>query len=550
MIIELGQSLLERSLYLVFPAFFLVLLVLAVVFKTFPTPRAMLVFAIAAVASGLGFVFENDFPQFPIYLVDAVVVGALVWDWITVMKAGRGVTVSRTTEEVAALGRPHDVSILLTNPSRKGFVCDVVDDTSSYAQSTPPLAQIDSLATVGEEKEHNAGKNFAYFRAHVVPAASCERLNYRLLWNRRGVFSLEFVAVRFIGVLKCWRRYEKFPCRSTFKVYPNLCQLSRQELFARKSQFLMPGVRKMRRVGQDAEFERLRDYNLDDQYKFIDWKATARRSKLIVRDFQTTRNQRVIIALDAGRMTMNRSNGISLFDCALNSTLALAYIALRQGDEVGCLVFSDDIKVFVPPRGGASHMNAITRGVFDVFPERVESRYDRAFSYLKTHSSKRALIVLATNVLDQRNADQIQKCMTGLTGAHLPLGLFLRERSLFDCVEKYDEIEEGVRASSSVKVNALATNSSKKLALWLRQYQEADPVDEIEKMFKYDGRVLAKQPEDLFFQAAAASEILNWRRKTIANLEARGVLSLDVFPEDATAPLVNKYLEIKARKLL
>ncbi|MGI6400812.1 MAG: DUF58 domain-containing protein [Thermoguttaceae bacterium] len=551
MIGELAKGLAERSLYLVFPAFFFLFAIAGAAFKTYPAPRAIAVFAVAVFASALGFIFESDFPQGLVLAVSIAASLTLLVDWLFVLFVGRDVTAVRNTEEVAALGRPHNVEIVLSNRGKRPITCEVVDDSCVFATSMEALATIDALASVDtDEVDLASGKNFAYFARRSIPGESRELLNYRLLWSRRGVFQFKFVALRFSGPLRLWRRYKKVSCESTFRVYPNLCQLSRQELFARKNQFLMQGVRRTRRVGQDSDFERLREYTPDDQYKFIDWKATARHNKLIVRDFQATRNQRVIIALDAGRMTMNRSGGITLFDCALNSTLALAYIALRQGDEVGCLVFSDEIKVFVPPRGGASHMNSIIRGVFDAFPERVESRYDRAFAYLKTHSTKRALIVLATNVLDERNAEQIQACMTNLCSAHLPLGLFLRERSLFDAVERFDKIEEGVRVGSDSQVNPVAASSSGKLSLWMKQYRDADPVDELERAFKYDGRVESSALEDIYFQAGAAAQILNWRRKTLANLEARGVLALDVFPEDATAPLVNKYLEIKARKLL
>ena len=551
MIVEIARGLFERSLYLVFPALFLLFVVVGWAFKTYPTPRAIALFAVATLGAAFGFVFEGGFPEALVFFVDAVVVIALAADWLSVLLTGRGVSVVRQTEEVAALGRPHETTLIVSNASNRETSCEVVDDSSPYALSMPPLANIDALAArPSEADEIDVRKNFAFFTRRTIPAKSSETFEYRLLWNRRGVFQFEFVCLRFSGALKFWRRYKRIPCASTFRVYPNLCQLSRQELVARKSQFLLQGVRRTRRIGQDSEFERLRDYTLDDQYKFIDWKATARHNKLIVRDFQTVRNQRVIIALDAGRMTMNRSNGITLFDNALNATLALAYIALRQGDEVGCIVFSDDVKVFVPPKGGASHMNSLIRGVFDVFPERVESRYDRAFAYLKRHASKRALVVLATNILDQRNAEQIQSFMTGLCGAHLPLGLFLRERSLFDAVERFDEMEEGARASSGAGINSKAVEASNRLALWAKQYREADPVDELERLFRQDGRIESNSPEDAFFQAGAASEVLNWRRRTLAYLEARGALSLDVFPEDATAPLVNKYLEIKARKLL
>lgn len=550
MINELASGLAERSPYLVFPAMFLLLAFLAFAFKTYPSPRAVLLFSVAVLVSLLRFVFEDSFSAALAYTVDFLTVGVLLADWFSVLPVGRGVTARRTTEEVVALLQPRDVELVLTNSSKRRVVFDAVDDSSPFATATPPLEDVDALIRPDVREEVFVGGNAAYFGRRTLAAGKSESLKYRLRWNRRGVFRLEFVALRFSGIFNCWRKYKKTPCVSTFRVYPNLGQPPRQEIFARRNQALARGVRRIRRVGQDTEFERLREYTRDDQFKFIDWKATARCGKLIVRDFEATRNQRVIIALDAGRMTMNRSRGITLFDYALNSSLTLAHIALRQGDEVGILVFSDDVIAFIPPRGGASHMNAIVRGVFDVFPERVEARYDRAFAYLKRYSSKRALVVLATSVLDQRNADQIQSCMTGLVGEYLPLALFFREHSLFDPVERFDEFETGVRRSGTEPTKSAPSRSSNKLSFWLKQYREADPVDELERLFRYDAPRAPENPEDQFFQAGAASQILNWRGRAIADLEARGVLALDIFPEDATAPLVNKYLEIKARKLL
>ncbi|MGN0931228.1 MAG: DUF58 domain-containing protein [Thermoguttaceae bacterium] len=546
----LAGELVARALYLVFPGIFLFFLLLAVVFKTYPSTRAILLLCVDVFISIISMVLGNAFPYFLTYGVDLLVLSLLIADWIPLLAIRRDIVARRETESVAALGRPHPVTIVVENHGRRTIRFEMTDDTSSYATTLPPLETLEEL-TQEQFQDFSPRKSenpYAHsrFRMRFLGGDSKETFSYRLLWNSRGIFSFEFVALRFLGPLGLWRKYRKLPCKSEFHVYPNLCQLARQDFWARKSELLMPGVRRSRRVGLDAEFERLRDYTTDDQYKFIDWRATARRNKLTVRDFQTSRNQRVILALDAGRMMMNRSEGLSLFDGALNATLALAYIALRQGDEVGCLVFSNEVKRFIPPQGGASHINSIIRGVFDVFPEQVESRYDRAFGYLKTHSPKRALVVLATNVLDQRNAEQTRQCLVNLCGAHLPLGLFLREHSLFDAVERYEDLDREIREGALLK-NSLASG---RLALYQEQYREQAPVDEIERYFKNDGDVLSQRPEDVFFRAGAAAEILNWRRETLINLEARGVLTLDVFPEDATAPLVNKYLEIKARSLL
>jgi uncharacterized protein (DUF58 family) len=174
----------------------------------------------------------------------------------------------------------------------------------------------------------------------------------------------------------------------------------------------------------------------------------------------------------------------------------LSYVALRQGDSVGMLSFSDTIHDYVPPRGGMSQMNRLLHVAFDRFPRLVESRYDLAFRYLNAHCRKRALVVLVTNVIDEVNAGQIERQLGALTGQHLPLGVLLKDHHLCDAAD----------------------------------------------VVKPTGKAL--------YRAAAAADILLWRCQVLRDLKSRGVLTLDVFPEDLTAPLVNEYLKIKARHLL
>ena len=549
-ITQIANLLAEYILYLAFPAILTPFLVIALALKAYPTRRAVLLFLLPTLAATLNFIAQGTRAITVVALIaDGFVLCLLALDLFSIIKLGKTISVERRTESIASLGQPQDVQLVVANNGDRSVTLEFVDDASPSSRALPPRSA-DNLLEEENADYQALARPTAVFKSRTLAPHSQELVEYRILWTQRGFFSLEFVALRLTSLGKLWIKYQNKPARTDFQVFPNFCQLSQLGLLARKSQLSILGVRRARRIGQDAEFERLRDYTLDDQYKFLDWKASARLNKLIVRDFQTTRNQRIILALDAGRMTMNLSRGITLFDFALNSTLALAYIALKQGDEVGFLVFSNDVKRYVPPRGGVSHMNTLIRAVFDVFPERVESRYDRAFAYLKTHSRKRALVVLATNVLDERNATQIEACMTNLVGSHLPLGLFLREHSLYDAIDQYAELEQNVRASAYNEKETGNHGVVAKLERAAAQYRELDPTDEIDSMLWNSDVEEKPEPEDLFFRAGAAAEILNWRRKTLVSLEAKGALTLDVFPEEATAPLINKYLEIKARRIL
>ncbi len=273
-------------------------------------------------------------------------------------------------------------------------------------------------------------------------------------------------------------------------------QLAEYELLARTNRLSLLGVRRTRKIGQDNEFERLRDYSRDDNPRQIDWRATARRNKLTVKDFQANQSQRIIFLIDCGRMMTNEAEGLSLLDHALNAMLMLSYIALTRGDSVGLICFSDEIHSFVPPKSGAKHMNRLLHASFDQFPRLVESRYDQAFLHLTTNCRKRSLVVLVTNVIDEVNSLQVEQYLGNIVGRHLPLGVLLRDYRLFEAAD------------------------------------QEQPV----------GKEL--------FRAAAAAEILTWRHQVITDLIHKGVLSLDVFPEQMTAPLINAYLEVKARHLL
>jgi uncharacterized protein (DUF58 family) len=310
---------------------------------------------------------------------------------------------------------------------------------------------------------------------------------------------LRYVYVKIDSRLRLWAAYYRLPCLTVISVYPDMKQIAEYDLLAKTNRLSQKGVRRVRKIGQDNEFERLRDYTKDDNYKHIDWRTTARRRKLTVKDFQSSQTQRIIFMVDCARMMTGQSDNLSMIDHAFNAMLMLSYIALKQGDSVGLLNFSDSIHNFVPPRNGIGHINRLLHASFDQDARYVEARYDRAFLYVKQRCSKRSLVVLITNVIDEINAQQVLQYTTNLTGQHLPLCLLIKDHDLFDVVDEYSP-----RRSS----------------------------------------------ESAIYKAAAAATIVNWRREVLTQMKHRGVLALESFPEKMTAQLINQYLEIKARHLL
>ena len=456
------------------PLFYLLLLIvpLAVLARwrrAYPSRRLVV---LAIVPAGVSFGLLLWTGMWPVVLaVDVVALGWGVADLLT-MPGKKAFAIERQALRIASLQKPHHVTLTVLNRSAGEYTVALRDGYPPSFTATPPE-----------------------FELRLAPRTRAT-MHYDLLASRRGAFTLETTHLRVESRWRLWVRYLEYRVETAINVYPDMKQLAEYAVLARTNRLSLVGVRRTRRVGQDNEFERLRDYTRDDVYKHIHWRSTARRNKLTVKDFQANQSQRILFLVDCGRMMTNEAAGLSLLDHALNAMLMMSYVALRQGDSVGLLCFSDEIDSFVPPRGGMRQMNQLLHASFDRYPRLVESRYDEAFLYLSAHCRKRALVVLVSNVIDEVNANQIQQYLQSFVGRHLPLAVLLRDRVLFDAADHHPMSDEEL------------------------------------------------------FRTAAAAEILSWRQQVLADLSAKGVLSLDVFPDELTAPLVNQYLDIKARHLL
>lgn len=386
--------------------------------------------------------------------------------------AGKTLIAERSIPRTVSINIATDTEFTLLNRSGRTFRGSARDDVPESFVSNPESHEL------------------------YLPPLAKVTFRRKVTGQRRGAFTFQRVDVVTNSPLRLWRRYLSIPVESRVNVYPDMKQLAEYAILARTDRLSLIGVRKTRRVGQDSEFERLRDYSLDDNYRHIDWRTTARRNKLTVRQFQSDQSQRVMFLLDCGRMMTNERSGMSLLDHSLNAALMMSYVALAQGDSVGMLCFSDSIHAYIPPRGGKNQMNRLLQAGFDQNPRLVESRYDQAFLHLSNHCKRRTLVVLMTNLIDEVNANQVVDYLGNLVGRHLPLGVLLRDRQMFDAADHPSE----------------------------------DP--------------------DQLYRSAVAAEILCWRDQVIRDIRHRGSLVLDVFPEEMTAPLVNQYLQVKAQHLL
>ena len=319
--------------------------------------------------------------------------------------------------------------------------------------------------------------------------------SYRLRAMERGPHALDEHWVRYPTPGGFWIRQLKLPARDDLRVYPDVQAVRHFELLARTNKDLMTSrVTKMR--GGDTEFERLRDFLPDDEWRRIDWRATARRRKLTVREYQIEKNQSLVFMLDCGRMMTAVWDDLTALDYALNATLMLSHVAIRRGDQVGLIAFDETVTRLMKPRGGTSASNQIIQTTYDLFPKMVEADYESAFRTLKLHVRKRTLVVFMTHAIDEQTATRIKRLSRDLLPTHLPLVVLLKDRALVERAH--------MRASNS---------------------------------------------EEICTQAAAA-EMLLWRDRVQTELIRSGVLVLDVLHHQLTGALVSRYLEVKARGLI
>jgi uncharacterized protein (DUF58 family) len=378
------------------------------------------------------------------------------------------VTVHRVVPAVLSIGKPNVVTLEVRSSARRKLDVQVTDDLFDTATSADLPIRLKLSAR---------GKETARYR--VVPA-------------KRGAHALGDHHVRYLSPLGLWIRQLDVPAADRVKVYPDVQAVRAYELMAQRDKD-PAAIRASRKRGGESEFERLREYRRGDEFRSIDWKATARRQKLISREYQLESNQSVLFLLDAGRLMTARAEDLSLFDHALNATLMLSHVAARAGDRVGLLAFADAIKSYAPPAGGAGAARQVIQAGYDLHPDLVETNYAAAFEHVGLRVRKRSLVVLFTQVVDDVAAAELLRLMRGVMPRHLPLMVLLRD----------------------VEVDALVEGAG------------VDP-----------------------YVRGAAAELSSFRDRLVRDLKKHGALVLDVAPGQLTPQLINRYLEIKARHLL
>jgi uncharacterized protein (DUF58 family) len=427
-----------------------------------------------AIALILAILFGEQVSIIVTLLFDSVVLGLAVWDGQRVKS--NAVKVTRYPLQRLSIGRDNPVVLSVQSGNQVSKI---------RLRDYYPLEFEVSTPTLDASLEAN----------------STQELTYTIHPDSRGEFEWGDIQVRQLSPWGlAWHDW-KIPASQTVAVYPDLVGL--RSLSIRLTLENTGTMRQARRIGMGTEFAELREYGVGDDIRLIDWKATARRSRPLVRVLEPEREQTLIILLDRGRLMTAQVQGLKRFDWGLNATLSLALAGLHRGDKVGIGVFDREVTTWIPPERGQHQLPKLIERLTPIQPVLLEPDYVGAVTKLVNQQTRRALVVLITDIVDVTASAELLAALVRLTPRYLPF-----------CVTLGDP-----------QVDRLA---------------HTPPILEKEKQ----GAIAAT------YARAVALDLLAQRQVAFAQLKQKGVLVLDAPANQISEQLVDRYLQLKARNLL
>ncbi len=279
-------------------------------------------------------------------------------------------------------------------------------------------------------------------------------------------------------------------------VYPSYLQLRKYELLAISNRLTLAGVKRIRRVAHQSEFERIKEYVPGDDRRTVNWKATARRARLMVNQYQDEKAQQVFSLIDTGRVMKMPFEGLSLLDYAINASLVISSIAMRKEDRAGLLTFSHKPHDFVRASRQRGHMQHILQALYAQGTDHKETDFEAVYVAVRRELHQRSLLLLFTNYESVQAMHRQLPYLQRLARQHLVVPIFFLNT----------ELEE-------------------------------------------DLRHLPMDTEQVYVRAIA-EKMTHEKRLIARELERHGLPAILCRPQDLTVSVINRYLEIKARGML
>lgn len=332
-----------------------------------------------------------------------------------------------------------------------------------------------------------------WLRKIQVGAQSESELHYTLTPLSRGEYHFHDINVYAHGPLQLVRRRFIFPVHQTVKVYPSYIQMRKYQLLAVSNRLQEVGVKRIRKIGHSMEFEQIKEYVRGDDYRTINWKATARKDSLMVNNYTDERSQQIYCLINKGRVMKMPFHGMTLLDYSINAALVLANVALVRQDKAGIVTFEKNIDMFLQADKKPTQMNLVLETLYRQKTDFLEADFEKLFSVIRNRVTNRSLLVLFTNFESLESLQREMPALKRMARYHLLLVVFFENTELKQVLDK--------KASSIEEIY----------------------IKTIAEKFMYEKRLMVKE------------------------LHKNGILSILTSPENLTVNTVNKYLELKTR---
>ncbi len=319
---------------------------------------------------------------------------------------------------------------------------------------------------------------------------------YILEPKERGEYSFGSLNVFVNSPIGLVSRRFTFQKDTKLPSYPSFNHLRKYELMSLQNEFLLGGIKKIRKLGHTMEFEQIRDYVQGDDIRSINWKATSKSSKLMVNQFQDEKSQRIILLIDKGRTMKMPFNGLSLLDYSINAAMALSHIILKKSDRAGMMTFAKKTENKVAADNKSGQLKKISEALYNVQTDFSESDFGRLYQDIKYHLNQRSLVLLFTNFETLDALNRQKKYLRGIAQNHLLVVVFFKNSEVHQLINKNPENMQEI-------------------------YDQI-----IAEKFEFEKKLI------------------------IQELRKYGIYSIYTHPENLNIDVINKYLEIKARGIL
>jgi uncharacterized protein (DUF58 family) len=316
---------------------------------------------------------------------------------------------------------------------------------------------------------------------------------YAFTPKRRGVYNFGDVFIVIRSMFFLVSRRIDINLEEEVHVYPSVLQMKKYELLVFQQQKTSSGIKKIRRLGNNSEFEQIKNYVQGDEIKSINWKATSRRNELMVNQYQEEKSQSVYCIIDKSRNMQMDFDGLTMLDYSINASLVFSNIALKKGDKAGLITYSDKIGTMLPAERSGSQMRRIQEALYNQKTQYKESSYDLLYQSVRRTVKSRSLLVLFTNFETEFSMRRAIPMLRKLNQKHVLVVVFFQNSELQELA-----------------------------------YTPATNIKEV-------------------YQATVAERMISVKSRIAQELNKNGIQTVLTLPEELSVNTINKYLELKAK---